>query len=82
MFERLILLFIRAIKSALCSGPNDLAKTILFQILMEQSPADSGIFKWGFQQNGRIIPGIIPLFFNVTLTVADWPGNSQIILKR
>ncbi len=71
MFERLNITIHKGDKVAFV-GPNDLAKTILFQILMEQSPADSGIFKWGFSTKRAYYPRDNAAFFNVTLSVADW----------
>ena len=46
MFERLNITIRKGDKVAFV-GPNDLAKTILFQVLMNEAQADSGTFKWG-----------------------------------
>ncbi|MFH1563491.1 MAG: ATP-binding cassette domain-containing protein [Nitrospirota bacterium] len=53
-------------------GTNDLAKTILFQILMNESQADSGIVKWGFTTKRAYYPRDNSAFFSVDITVVDW----------
>lgn len=71
MFERLSINVNKGDKIAFV-GPNDLAKTILFQILMNESPADSGSFKWGFSTKRAYYPRDNAAFFNTQLSVADW----------
>jgi len=54
-------------------GINDLAKTTLFQILMDESQADSGFFKWGFTTKQAYYPRDNTTFFNnVDISVVDW----------
>jgi ATPase subunit of ABC transporter with duplicated ATPase domains len=71
MFERLSINVHKGDKIAFV-GPNDLAKTILFQILMHESQADSGSFKWGFSTKRAYYPRDNSAFFNAQLSVADW----------
>ena len=71
MFERLSINVHKGDKIAFV-GPNDLAKTILFQILMNESQADSGSFKWGFSTKRAYYPRDNSAFFNAQLSVADW----------
>ena len=71
MFERLNITIHKGDKVAFV-GPNDLAKSILFQILMQESQADSGSFKWGFSTKRAYYPRDNSAFFNVQLSVADW----------
>ena len=54
-------------------GPNGLAKSTLFDILMDEQQADSGEFTWGV----TITPSYFPLentkyFEGVDLTLVDW----------
>ncbi|TBR16831.1 ABC-F family ATP-binding cassette domain-containing protein, partial [bacterium] len=53
-------------------GPNDLVKTTLFQILMNEAQADSGVFKWGFSTSRAYYPRDNTAFFNSDLSVLDW----------
>ena len=53
-------------------GPNDLAKTLLFQILMNEKQADSGIFKWGFSTKRAYYPRDNSVFFGKDLSVVNW----------
>jgi len=71
MFERLNINIHKGDKVAFV-GPNDLAKTILFQILMNESQADSGSFKWGFSTKRAYYPRDNAVFFNAQSSVADW----------
>ncbi|HAH19563.1 MAG: ABC transporter ATP-binding protein [Omnitrophica WOR_2 bacterium GWF2_43_52] len=71
MFERLNITIHKGDKIAFV-GPNDLAKTILFQILMNESPADSGTFKWGVSTTRAYYPRDNSAFFSQKLTVVDW----------
>ena len=71
MFERLSININKGDKVAFV-GPNDLAKTVLFQILMNESQADSGSFKWGFSTKRAYYPRDNTAFFNAQLSVADW----------
>ena len=71
MFERLNITIHKGDKVALV-GPNDLAKTILFQILMQQLQPDTGTFKWGVSTRRAYYPRDNSAFFNSPATVADW----------
>jgi ATPase subunit of ABC transporter with duplicated ATPase domains len=71
MFERLSITIHKGDKVAFV-GPNDLAKTILFEILMNESCADSGTFKWGVSTRRAYYPRDNSAFFNSTLAIADW----------
>lgn len=71
MFERLNITIQRGDKVAFV-GQNDLAKTILFQILMNESQADSGVFKWGVSTKRAYYPRDNSAFFSLNLNVVDW----------
>lgn len=53
-------------------GSNDLAKTLLFQILMNEKQTDSGVFKWGFSTKRAYYPRDNSAFFGQELSVVDW----------
>ncbi|PIZ83011.1 MAG: ABC transporter ATP-binding protein [Candidatus Omnitrophica bacterium CG_4_10_14_0_2_um_filter_44_9] len=53
-------------------GPNDLAKTLLFQILMGEVQPDSGTFKWGYSANRAYYPRDNTKYFETELNVIDW----------
>ena len=54
-------------------GPNGLAKTTLFQILMEEIQADSGDFKWGVTTSQAYFPKDNAKYFDgVKLHLVDW----------
>ncbi|MDP4094533.1 MAG: ATP-binding cassette domain-containing protein [Bacillota bacterium] len=54
-------------------GLNELAKTTLFNILMEEIKADSGDFKWGVTTSQAYFPkDNTPFFDGVDLTLVDW----------
>jgi ATPase subunit of ABC transporter with duplicated ATPase domains len=53
-------------------GSNDLAKTVLFQVLMGEAAADSGTFKWGFSTKRAYFPKDNTEYFNSTLSIIDW----------
>lgn len=53
-------------------GPNELAKTTLFQILMGELEADSGTFEWGVTTSRAYFPKDNSAYFNVDLTLVDW----------
>ena len=60
-------------------GSNELAKTTLFQILMDEEKADSGTFKWGVTTSKAYFPRDYSKEFNSNLTIADWlTGYSEI----
>jgi ATPase subunit of ABC transporter with duplicated ATPase domains len=71
MFERLNITIHKGDKVALV-GPNDLAKTMLFEILINASCADSGTFKWGVSTRRAYYPRDNSAFFNSSVSVADW----------
>ncbi len=71
MFERLNLTIHKGDRVAFV-GPNDLAKTVLFQILLGETQADSGSFKWGFSTKRSYYPRDNSAFFKVDLSVMDW----------
>ena len=53
-------------------GPDDLAKTVLFQILMNESQADSGSFKWGSSVKRAYYPRDNFKYFDTALNIVDW----------
>jgi ATPase subunit of ABC transporter with duplicated ATPase domains len=54
-------------------GPNGLAKTTLFRILMEELEADSGDFKWGVTTSQAYFPKDNTSYFEgVDLSLVDW----------
>lgn len=53
-------------------GPNDLAKTTLFELLMNNLPADSGNFKWGASTARAYYPRDNSAFFASGLSIVDW----------
>ncbi len=54
-------------------GPNGLAKTTLFKVLMEELTADSGDFKWGVTTSQAYFPKDNAAYFdNVELSLVDW----------
>ncbi len=54
-------------------GPNGLAKTILFKILMEELKPDSGDFKWGITTSQAYFPKDNSEYFDgVDLNLVDW----------
>ena len=60
-------------------GSNELAKTTLFQILMDEMKPDSGSFKWGVTTSRAYFPRDYSREFDSDLTIADWlTGYSQI----
>jgi ATPase subunit of ABC transporter with duplicated ATPase domains len=71
MFERLNITIHKGDKVALV-GPNDLAKTMLFGILMNEFSADSGTFKWGVSTRRAYYPRDNSAFFNSSISIADW----------
>lgn len=54
-------------------GPNDIAKTNLFQILMDEGKADKGTFKWGVSTTRSFLPKENSKYFdNCNLSLVDW----------
>ena len=71
MFERLNITINNGDKVAFV-GPNDLAKTTLFQVLMNEAQSDSGGFKWGSSTARAYYPRDNSAFFRADLSVIDW----------
>ncbi|MBI5872977.1 MAG: ATP-binding cassette domain-containing protein [Candidatus Omnitrophica bacterium] len=71
MFENLDITIEKGDKVAFL-GPNDLAKTLLFQILMNEVQPDSGTFKWGYSANRAYYPRDNAKYFETDLNVIDW----------
>lgn len=53
-------------------GPNELAKTALFQILMGMIPADEGSYTWGITTSQAYFPKENEEYFDVDLNLVDW----------
>lgn len=53
-------------------GRNDVAKTILFQILMGEESSDTGRFKWGASTKQAYFPKDNSSFFKSDLSLIDW----------
>jgi len=53
-------------------GPNNLAKTALFEILAGRSQADSGSFKWGISTKRAYYPKDNSEFFNTDVSLLEW----------
>ncbi len=53
-------------------GGNELAKTTLFQILMDEIKPDEGSFKWGVTTSQAYFPKDPTNEFNNDYTIADW----------
>lgn len=53
-------------------GPNDLAKTALFQVLVGELTPDSGTFKWGASTSRAYFPKDNKKYFEVDLPLIDW----------
>ena len=53
-------------------GRNDLARTVLFQILMGEMQTDSGSFKWGASTSRAYFPKDNSRFFDSDLDLIDW----------
>jgi len=71
MFERLHLVIHKGDKVAFV-GQNDLVKTTIFEILMNQIQPDTGSFKWGFSTTRAYYPKDNAAFFDSDLNVLDW----------
>ena len=54
-------------------GPNDMARTALFRILMGELMPDGGSFKWGVTTSHTFFPKDNSAFFDgITLNLVDW----------
>ena len=74
VFQRLNITIQKGDKVAFV-GPNDLAKTMLFEILTNAAQADSGTFKWGVSTKRAYYPKDNSVFFNSGLNIPDWLRN-------
>jgi ATPase subunit of ABC transporter with duplicated ATPase domains len=71
MFEKLNITVHKGDKIAFV-GANDLAKTVLFQILMNEKQADNGTFKWGVSTKRAYFPRDNSAFFEEDINIIDW----------
>ncbi|MFH2146115.1 MAG: ATP-binding cassette domain-containing protein [Candidatus Omnitrophota bacterium] len=71
MFDHLDILVRKGDKIAFV-GPNNLAKTTLFEILTSAISADKGTFKWGASAIISYYPKDNSIFFDTGLNVVDW----------
>ena len=71
MFEKVSITIEKGDKVAFV-GSNDLAKTVLFQVLMGETAADAGTFKWGFSTKRAYFPKDNTAYFQSTLSIIDW----------
>lgn len=53
-------------------GPNDLIKSVLFDIIMEEQPPDSGSVNWGITITPAYFPKENAEFFDTELNLIDW----------
>ncbi len=53
-------------------GTHDLAKTALFEILMDEDQADSGNYTWGSTAIRSFLPKDNSKYFNEDVTLIDW----------
>lgn len=53
-------------------GPNEQAKTTLFQILMGERAPDSGEYHWGVTTSQAYFPKENDAYFNVDMNLVDW----------
>ncbi len=53
-------------------GLNDIAKTMLFQVLMGEAQPDIGSFKWGISTSCAYYPKDNTEYFNDDLSIIDW----------
>lgn len=53
-------------------GPNDLAKTAFFKVLVGESRPDSGAVKWGTSTKQGYYPKDNSQYFNTDLNIIDW----------
>ncbi|MFA5060038.1 MAG: ATP-binding cassette domain-containing protein [Candidatus Omnitrophota bacterium] len=71
MFEKLNITIEKGDKVAFV-GPNDLARTMLFQILTDELKPDEGSFKWGFSTRRAYFPKDNVKYFQSELNIIDW----------
>ncbi|WP_409346959.1 ABC-F family ATP-binding cassette domain-containing protein [Paenibacillus sp. MBLB4367] len=53
-------------------GPNGLAKTTFFQVVMNELEADAGEFSWGITTSRAYFPKDNSEYFNTELNLVDW----------
>ncbi len=53
-------------------GPNDQAKSTIFNILMEEEKPDEGSFEWGITTSQAYFPKDNAHYFDVDLNLIDW----------
>ena len=53
-------------------GGNELAKTVLFRILMEEMEPDEGSYKWGVTTSRSYFPKDNTQIFDTDMIIADW----------
>ncbi|NOU93787.1 ATP-binding cassette domain-containing protein [Paenibacillus sp. LMG 31456] len=53
-------------------GPNGNTKSTLFQVLMGETPADSGEFTWGVTTTQAYFPKDNTSYFNSDMSLVDW----------
>ena len=71
MFEELTINVKKGDKIAFV-GPGNLIKSILFRILMGESQADKGTFKWGASTKSAYYPKDSARYFDVDLNIVEW----------
>ncbi|TKI59312.1 ATP-binding cassette domain-containing protein [Brevibacillus antibioticus] len=71
LFENLHLTINKGDKVAFV-GPNELAKTTFFQILMGEVQPDSGSFEWGVTTSQAYFPKDNAEYFSSDLSLVDW----------
>ena len=71
MFEGLTITVERGDKIAFV-GPHNLSKSSLFQVLMGESEADKGTFRWGLSTTRAYYPKDNAKYFYADLNIIDW----------
>ncbi len=71
MFDKLMMHVEKGDKIAFV-GPNDIAKTCLFQVLMGELEKDGGEFKWGVSTTKAYYPKDNTPYFQSDLNLIDW----------
>jgi ATPase subunit of ABC transporter with duplicated ATPase domains len=71
LFDKLHLAINKGDKVAFV-GPNELAKTTFFQVLMGEIQPDSGTFEWGVTTSQAYFPKDNAEYFQTDLNLVDW----------
>lgn len=71
MFENVMIHVEKGDKIAFV-GPNGIAKTVLFQVLMGELSADAGSLKWGFSTKQAYYPKDNAQYFQNDCNLIDW----------